>query len=333
MLHKIPGFTHIVCLLLAWLCLGGVLCGAAEPPVADFTAGGGEGKWRISLSPDDSALTLTLNGAPPPDADPSTPAAARITVDLPTGWKTVAAELAATAPTPLTVTVSAEGARVVILVDGALQDLEGIAFRIPLVPVGNSCHGQITAACPEGIAYYDSTRGGVDSIPVAEARAVIGTGGGAGQETDTAAHEAATDEGSDGPTETAGPSGSGPHEPCASVRLIGCQETPRANGIFAVRFIYEIAGDGAGQGSLPAAGVVCLAGRGVISVEVTSADSVTTWVDGEATVTPAAEAYFFIVIFRGLSARDEWVFVAERGDGTRALARWQDGRFMGWTVG
>jgi hypothetical protein len=39
------------------------------------------------------------------------------------------------------------------------------------------------------------------------------------------------------------------------------------------------------------------------------------------------------VTFRGLSARGAWVFSAERGDGTRVRARWQDGRFMGWTDG
>ncbi len=350
MLHKIPVFTHILCPVLTFLCLCGFLYGAAEPTLAlpDSAEGDGAGAWSIRLSVSDAAtaaaVTLALSGSLPPDTDPSTPAAVCVTVDASDGWHLLSAvqgkgeNESSPADTSVTLTVDIRDTRAVILADGELKDLAGLTILLTLDVDGEACGRSITAACPEGIAYYDPTRGGVDYIPVAEARAAPGTGDGAGQGTDTATHEAATDERADEPTETAELSKSEQDEPDAAARLIGCQETPCANGFFSVRFIYEIDGGGAGQGSPPAAGVVCLAGRGVISVEVTSADSVTGWVDGARVVTPAAETavahtYFLLVTFRRLSARGAWVFTAERGDGTRMLARWQDGQFMGWTEG
>ena len=334
MLRKIPDLTYIVCFSLAWLCLCGFLCGAAEPTVADFTAEGGAGEWTLSLSLDDPALTLTLNGATLPDADPSTPAAVCITVDLPTGWKVGATELAETAPRRLTVTVSTEGARAVILADGELQDLVGMEFLIMYEVVHASedgtCEPCITAHS-DGVAYYDETRRAVVTIPLTGARLTAAARDGEGStaaESDSVAGTADTADTATGEVTAE------PELVLSDAVLVGCQETPCADGGFSVRFIYRIAGREAGQGTLPHVGVVCLVGRGVITAEVTETATVTSWVDGKPVVVAADTegdgSSFLLVTLRGLSQSGTWVFEAECGGGQRARIRWQDGQF--WCV-
>lgn len=334
MLHKIPIFTHILCTVAVLLCcLGGARPTAALTDAAltdsaedGTTVYGGVEEWSLSLTTSDTAertsvLTLTLAGELPPDADPTVPAAVLVTVNAPEGWRVIGVEASEDAPESLTVTVSAMGSKAVILADGDLESLVGLTFSIVVEGECGSDGGRITATCSEGVAFYDPTRDGVDYIPVSEAYAVVGGDGGAGQGTSPA---------TDGESEE--PDLPEPAEGMSlAARLIGCQETPCADGVFSVRFIYQIAGGGA----IPTdAGVVCLAGRGVISVEVSLADSVTEWVDGVPAATAADEGTsYLLVTLRGLSAEGTWVFRAECGNGKRALVRWQDGQFWGWQDG
>jgi hypothetical protein len=305
-------------------CLGGARSIAA---LTDTAEDGGAGEWSISLSVPEAAeespvLTLNLVGELPPEAHPAA-AAVCITVDLPEGWRVIRAEPTDGAPTSLTVTTSAVGARAVILADGTLENLVGLRIFIAADAADTPNGALVTAACPEGIAFFSHATGGVERIPVRGASVAIPPDGGTGQAT-----QPPTDEESE-----AADSPDSPEEetnPPAAV-LIGCQETPCTGGIFSIRFIYKIED---GEGTPADTGVVCLAGQGVISAEVTFADSVTEWTVDTPSVTVAEDgAHFLLVTLRGLSAQGAWVFQAERGDGQRALARWKNGQFSGWQDG
>ena len=330
MLHKIPIFTHILCTAAVLLCcLGGVkptaaLTDATRTEAAEdgTTVYGGAGEWSLSLTTSDtteraSVLTLTLAGELPPDADPTVPAAVCITVALPDGWSVTGVEPSADASQSLAVTVSATVALSVILADGALESLVGLTFSVTVAGDPATDGGRITATCAEGVAFYSLTRGGVDYISVREAHAVVG--GGAGQGTEVPSDGESEDPDLPKPAEGTDP---------PTALLIGCQETPCVGGVFSVRFIYKIE---SGEGMPTDAGVLCLAGRGVISVEISLADSVTEWQDGVTTVTAADEgASYLLVTLRGLSVQGAWSFWCERGNGKRVVARWQDGHFWGW---
>ena len=343
MLHKIPLFTRILCALTALLCLCTCLCGGVYPtpesalPVVPED--GGAGEWHLCLTvpdPQTPGLILALEGQLPPDADPAALAAVRMTVELPVAWRVTAAERTRDVSDSLTVTISAEGARAVILVDGELKDLVGIEFLITFEmrdPAAESMDSPRVTAHSEGVTYYDVTRQSVVDIPVTGAMtdgAVWGEEGNTAPEDTSPLEDAATGEAIAVPTPV----------PAAAV-LIGCQETPctdatagsTAGGTFSVRFIYKVPSNAAGWGTTPAAAVVCLVGRGVITAELTTAPAVTSWEDGRPTVTVADTAgdgaYFLLINFRGLSSRGAWVFEAERGDGQRVRIHWQDGQFRG----
>ena len=332
MLHKIPLFTRILCAALVLLCLCGGVHPTPESALPAVPEDGGAGEWRLCLTVSDSdphspSPILTLEGQLPPDADSAALAAVRMTVELPVAWRVTAVERTRDVSDSLTVTISAEGACAVILVDGELKDLVGIEFLIFMEarePSDDSTPAPRVTAHSEGVTYYDATRQSVVDIPVTGAKLDGEAWGGEGNTL---------------------PEGTAPLDdvakgeaivelspiPAAAV-LIGCQETPCTGGTFSVRFIYKVPGNAAGKGT-PAAAVVCLVGRGVITAELTAAPAVTSWEGDRPTVTMADAAgegaYFLLVTFRGLSSRGVWVFEAERCDGQRVRIRWQDGQFRG----